>query len=410
MKKVFKCLLLFLLTLFISIVHPLADKENDEPTSLEERALTAFRCTYSIEGGLDNFKADLEIEVKNFDYKQRTGNATFKFNGESYTSSYTGNGDEFKYKIYLFRNDSGLKEYIKNFDGRCPRIFKNANPVDDEQGKGSTIEYYIDTAGDPNYMNIEVGSFKTEMKSALDSDFLLEADYRQKIRELKGMGIDDIDCGYFLGGDGVGVLRAVFYRKYDIVSDTYYYQVAFYGKSSFGNMQSEKIFDPTIDIVFDNVTIHKNTFNNIFRSDYCVDASLINFGIDKNNKTIHISYDKAPIEQTCESVQTATKEEQSKETPPPSKKKLKCEDIIGSTGQFIIKGLILIVQIAAAIFAVVQATLMILPAVAAHDAGALNASFKRVTTLAAVLLLILLLRPIIKILGSALGFDTSCIV
>ena len=75
-----------------------------------------------------------------------------------------------------------------------------------------------------------------------------------------------------------------------------------------------------------------------------------------------------------------------------------------------IKGLILIVQMAGAIFAVIKATIMLLPAVAAHDAGEVNSAYKKIVTLAAVLVLILLLRPLVKILGNILGFDISCII
>ena len=90
--------------------------------------------------------------------------------------------------------------------------------------------------------------------------------------------------------------------------------------------------------------------------------------------------------------------------------KLDCKEILGDVGKKIVKGVITLLQIVGAIIAIVKATLLLVPAVAAKDAEALKAASKKLITLAIVLVLILLFKPLVNVLGKALEFDVSCII
>ena len=95
----------------------------------------------------------------------------------------------------------------------------------------------------------------------------------------------------------------------------------------------------------------------------------------------------------------------------PNTEPMNCEEILGkNTGAKIIKGAITVVQVLSAIVAVVNGMIILLPAVTKGDADALKASSKKLVWLGVVLLLILVLRPVIRLIGTIFEFDTTCIL
>lgn len=88
-----------------------------------------------------------------------------------------------------------------------------------------------------------------------------------------------------------------------------------------------------------------------------------------------------------------------------------CEEMLGKkTGAKIVKSSITIIQVLSAIVAVINGMIILLPAVTKGDADALKASSKKLVWMGIVLLLILVFRPIVRLIGTIFEFDTTCIL
>ena len=98
------------------------------------------------------------------------------------------------------------------------------------------------------------------------------------------------------------------------------------------------------------------------------------------------------------------------ELPPEDGKLGNCETILGSNLTAIVKVSITIIQIAGAIIAIVKGMMTLIPPILAKDADALKKASKTLTTMAIVLVIIFLFRPILRFIGNILDFDTSCII
>ena len=87
-----------------------------------------------------------------------------------------------------------------------------------------------------------------------------------------------------------------------------------------------------------------------------------------------------------------------------------CSEILGEPLLTIVKGGITIVQIAAAILAIVKGMLILVPAITAKDADGLKKSGKTLAILAVILALVVIFRPLVKMIGHLLDYDVTCIV
>ncbi len=87
-----------------------------------------------------------------------------------------------------------------------------------------------------------------------------------------------------------------------------------------------------------------------------------------------------------------------------------CDKILGSDLTAVVKASITILQIVGAIIAVVKGMMVLIPPVLAKDADALKKASKTLVTMAIILVVIFLFRPLLRFLGSILDFDTSCIL
>jgi hypothetical protein len=75
----------------------------------------------------------------------------------------------------------------------------------------------------------------------------------------------------------------------------------------------------------------------------------------------------------------------------------------------IVHAFITVIQIIAAIIAIVKGMITLIPPIVAKDADALKKATKVLMDLAIVLIIVLLFRPIIRLMGNILEFDISCI-
>ena len=93
----------------------------------------------------------------------------------------------------------------------------------------------------------------------------------------------------------------------------------------------------------------------------------------------------------------------------PSNETLSCAELLGPNLVKIVHAFIKIIQLASIIIAIVYGMIMVIPAVMAHDADALNKISKKLITMAIVLLIILILPPLLRVFGNMLDYDISCI-
>lgn len=85
-----------------------------------------------------------------------------------------------------------------------------------------------------------------------------------------------------------------------------------------------------------------------------------------------------------------------------------CKELLGPNLIKIISFIFSTLRVGASIIAIVNAMIILLPAVIAKDADALKKSEKKLITLAIVLVLIMLLPTLIIATGNLFGYDLSC--
>ena len=93
-----------------------------------------------------------------------------------------------------------------------------------------------------------------------------------------------------------------------------------------------------------------------------------------------------------------------------SNEKMTCEEILGKNLTNLLKAAITTFQIAAAIFAIVKGMTILIPPITAKDEGALKKAGGQLVTLAIVLAVAIIFRPLIGILGEILEWDVSCVI
>lgn len=87
---------------------------------------------------------------------------------------------------------------------------------------------------------------------------------------------------------------------------------------------------------------------------------------------------------------------------------LNCKEFLGNNLIKILSFVIDTLRVGASIIAIVNAMIILLPAVIAKDADALKKSQKKLVTLAIVLVLIILLPTLLIAIGNLFGYDLSC--
>lgn len=87
-----------------------------------------------------------------------------------------------------------------------------------------------------------------------------------------------------------------------------------------------------------------------------------------------------------------------------------CSQILGKNLTALVKASITILQIIAAIIAILKGMMTLIPPIIAHDADALKKASKTLITMAIILVIIFLFKPLLRFIGSIVDFDTSCIL
>ena len=91
-----------------------------------------------------------------------------------------------------------------------------------------------------------------------------------------------------------------------------------------------------------------------------------------------------------------------------SKDNSNCAKILGNNGTALIKLAIAVVRIAAVVICIIQMMLAFIPAITKDDPKGLNKAFRKSILLMVIMLCAFLLPTFIDIIGTILGFDTTC--
>ena len=93
-----------------------------------------------------------------------------------------------------------------------------------------------------------------------------------------------------------------------------------------------------------------------------------------------------------------------------NRKHMNCKELLGTNLTAIVKAFITILQVAAAIIAIVKGMIILIPAVIAKDADSLKKQSSTLVKMAVILLIVFLLPVFVKVIGHMLDFDLSCFV
>lgn len=122
---------------------------------------------------------------------------------------------------------------------------------------------------------------------------------------------------------------------------------------------------------------------------------------DKNNKEEKETEKTSNEESNGEFKPVELKIDDSKKT---------CKDILGPVLTQVIKGGIVIVQIVCAIIAILNGMLILVPAVVTKDADSLKKSSKKLAMLGIILMLVIIFKPLVRMIASLLEYDITCIL
>ncbi len=87
-----------------------------------------------------------------------------------------------------------------------------------------------------------------------------------------------------------------------------------------------------------------------------------------------------------------------------------CKQILGDTLSQVVKGGITVIQIAAAIIAIIKGMTLLIPPIVNKDADKLKEATGKLVVLGILLVVIIIFRPIVRLLGTIFGFDVTCII
>ncbi len=87
-----------------------------------------------------------------------------------------------------------------------------------------------------------------------------------------------------------------------------------------------------------------------------------------------------------------------------------CNEILGTNLTTIVKTGVTVIQIFAAILAIIKGMITLIPPILEKDADALKKASKTLITMVIVLVVVFLVKPLISFIGNLLDFDISCVI
>ena len=253
--------------------------------------------------------------------------------------------------------------------------------------------------------------------------------------------INSFSCEYIIKNKDVNfklIMDVTNYNKNDSSGDV---------KLSYENRNGQMIalsgYDTTYDVKGSNPTnedlyrffaLDKKFYNYLENfNDKCEPLYLVNYKsspttFDIENNSIDSSLGKAVLIEVKNSTINANNVNQEEEKPKEqddnkeesgtykskelklNDSKMTCQDIFGPLLMQIIKGSIIIVQIVCAIIAILNGMLILLPAVVTKDADSLKKSSQTLAKMGILLALVIIFKPLVRIIATLLEYDVSCIL
>ncbi len=93
-----------------------------------------------------------------------------------------------------------------------------------------------------------------------------------------------------------------------------------------------------------------------------------------------------------------------------NKDKMTCTQILGKVLTKVVRTGITIIQIIVAIIAIVKGMMTLIPAVVAKDADGLKKAGRTLATMGVILALVIIFKPLVRLIGNILGYDVTCII
>ena len=413
MKKIIVFLIILINFCFITTVKA----SNSE---MEKYDMDPFVCKYHISGvaeGVD-FSMDFEIEVnvsetnlcelnkKLYVYRASTGKKTevgldkYELNDiQGFPNTKYGNPKKVHFDI---RRNGELEKYIDRKlevgNSKCPTLY---------WGRGT------------NQDTLFIYNNNTYGKEEIEGVY--EAGSKLKVLE----NILDEKCSYTFDLKTGGKKQFVIYRKKELngmVNFLYSFDGA--EKKNICNVIAGGITEKTNFSTnlqkgfgtYSSFTIDE-TYT-LLTSPRCIDGNKLYSYTEKganSEMAYHVTMDKSKAEQigiadTIEEGELKEKVDENGilwniDTDP-----MTCEEILGPVLTKIIYSAITILQIVAAIIAIVRGMLILIPPIVSKDADALKKASKTLVILGIILMAAIAFRPIIRLFGSLLGYDISCIV
>ena len=173
-----------------------------------------------------------------------------------------------------------------------------------------------------------------------------------------------------------------------------------------------------------NSSVEQSAIISIYNKTATV-QKLINSGVPSDLANCLMNNSTEAIQETEEIVDTTTQtvEETTQTwgttgtghvpTPPhldPASSTSDCKKILGNNLTNIVKASITILQIVAAIMAIIKGMITLIPAITSKDTDGLKKAEKQLVTMAIILAVIFLLKPIVSFIGGLFDYDLSCIL
>ena len=325
------------------------------------------------------------------------------------------NGD-----IYIqFNLGSEAKAYMDYFKntGKCsPVHYKVMNP--------SLAEIHMNNVDSTNSKTMN--PVAVYLKGVDDTKWVKESEFyaREENKPDESEGAKNMTCGYTMKFPVFTNKTTITFERIDHNKQITYSAKIGANENQFSSLESELWLTINQDNKISNLVISPATLKALLGGDKCIESSLVYHYVD-NNENVHITTDGKEAsdnshngrigdgdgEEASEDVKDRINNEGKYLPKPPDYdmgKHLNCKELLGKDLTAIVKAAIRIMQIVAAIIAILKGMITVIPAVAAKDADALKKASKTLITLAIILLIVLLLPLFVKVIGQMLDFDLSC--
>ena len=396
-----------------------------------EVKITDVRCSYSITNYEGLGLGKLYVEIHGVDSGNKSVNIYYQTKEDGTMKEYTG-GVKSDYLNYgnnratlgFFINSSKtgyVDSYTRN--GKCPSLFYARDP------EAMPMQDYVETYNfDKTEKPHELQLNAMFLKGPDDTNWLTEAEFKSKT-EYKPLtpepGQEDKTCSYKMNFEGThNAVDVIFKRKFNTENGKLSYSIKIDSKEmEVKDLNSDFDHNGSVSNVgagIDNVRIKSDVLKKVFEGDKCIDAEKIYQYKDDGINYYVITLEKQDVEDNSFSDKvgdgTGTEPDNVDHSGPKTpdldinRKHMNCKELLGTNLTAIVKAFITILQVAAAIIAIVKGMIILIPAVIAKDADSLKKQSSTLVKMAVILLLVFLLPVFVKVIGHMLDFDLSCFV